>query len=105
MCDCFGTELGNVEHNENSLLWAMDNWMHTSEGDTYFRFKDGKMETRRTLSRGQWGATQDDFGRVYRNSNSSALHIDLLVHAVLRCATPISCGPAAATSSWAIPTN
>jgi len=78
VCDCFGTELGNVEHNENSLLWAMDNWMHTSEGDTYFRFKDGKMETRRTLSRGQWGATQDDFGHVYRNSNSSALHIDLL---------------------------
>jgi mono/diheme cytochrome c family protein len=78
VCDCFGTELGNVEHNENSLMWAMDNWMHTSEGDTYFRFKDGKMETRKTLSRGQWGATQDDFGRVYRNSNSSALHIDLI---------------------------
>ena len=78
VCDCYGTELGNVEHNENSLLWAMDNWMHTSEGDTYFRFKDGKVETRRTLSRGQWGATQDDFGRVYRNSNSSALHVDLL---------------------------
>ena len=34
VCDCYGTELGNVEHNENSLLWAMDNWMHTSEGDT-----------------------------------------------------------------------
>ena len=78
VCDCYGTELGNVEHNENSLLWAMDNWMHTSEGDTYFRFKDGKMEARRTLSRGQWGATQDDFGRVYRNSNSSALHVDLM---------------------------
>ena len=78
VCDCYGTELGNVEHNENSLLWAMDNWMHTSEGDTYFRYKDGKMETRKTLSRGQWGASQDDFGRVYRNSNSSALHIDLL---------------------------
>jgi mono/diheme cytochrome c family protein/HEAT repeat protein len=78
VCDCYGTELANVEHNENSLLWAMDNWMHTSEGDTYFRYKDGKMETRKTLSRGQWGATQDDFGRVYRNSNSSALHIDLL---------------------------
>jgi mono/diheme cytochrome c family protein len=67
-----------VEHNENSLLWAMDNWMYTSEGDTYFRLKDGKIETRRTLSRGQWGATQDDFGRVYRNSNSSALSIDFV---------------------------
>jgi mono/diheme cytochrome c family protein len=78
VCDCYGTELGNVEHNENSLMWAMDNWMYTSEGDTYFRWKDGKIETRKTLSRGQWGAAQDDFGRVYRNSNSSALHLDLI---------------------------
>ena len=78
VCDCYGNEQGNVEHNENSLTWAMDNWMHTSEGDTYFRFKNGKIETRKTQSRGQWGATQDDFGRVYRNSNSSALHLDLV---------------------------
>ena len=78
MCDCYGTALANVEHNENGLLWALDNWMHTSEGDTYLRLKDGKFETRQTLSRGQWGATQDDFGHVYRNSNSSALHIDLV---------------------------
>ena len=78
VCDCYGTALGNVEHNANSLLWALDNWMHTSEGDTYLRLKDGKFETRRTLSRGQWGASQDDVGHVYRNSNSSALHIDLV---------------------------
>ena len=70
VCDCYGTALGNVEHNANSLMWAMDNWMHTSEGDTYLRLKDGKFETRKTLSRGQWGASQDDFGHVYRNSNS-----------------------------------
>ena len=76
VCDCYGTELANVEHNANSLMWALDNWMHTSEGDTYLRLKNGKFETRKTLSRGQWGASQDDFGRVYRNSNSSALHID-----------------------------
>ena len=78
VCDCYGTALGNVEHNANGLLWALDNWMHTSEGDTYLRLKDGKFETRRTLSRGQWGASQDDVGHVYRNSNSSALHIDLV---------------------------
>ena len=39
VCDCYGTELANVEHNQNGLLWAMDNWMHTSEGDTYFRLE------------------------------------------------------------------
>jgi mono/diheme cytochrome c family protein/HEAT repeat protein len=78
VCDCYGTALANVEHNTNGLLWALDNWIHTAEGDTYLRLKDGKFETRRTLSRGQWGVTQDDFGHVYRNSNSSALHIDLV---------------------------
>ena len=78
VCDCFGSALSNVEHTVNGLLWAMDNWIHTSEGDTYFRFKDGKIESRKTLSRGQWGVTQDDFGRLYRNSNPSALHVDLI---------------------------
>ena len=78
VCDCYGTALGNVEHNANSLLWALDNWMHTSEGDTYLRLKHGAFEIRRTLSRGQWGASQDDVGRVYRNSNSSALHVDIV---------------------------
>ena len=33
---------------------------------------------RTTLSRGQWGATQDDAGRVYRNTNSAALFVDVV---------------------------
>jgi mono/diheme cytochrome c family protein len=78
VCDCYGTAMANVEHNANSLLWALDNWMHTSEGNVFLRRKQGKFEIRSTLSRGQWGATQDDVGRVYRNSNSSALHVDLV---------------------------
>lgn len=31
-----------------------------------------------TPRRGQWGVTQDDAGRIYRNSNESALHVDLV---------------------------
>src|SRR5204863_116616 len=42
------------------------------------RLKTGKFETRKTLARGQWGASQDDGGRVFRNSNESALHVDLV---------------------------
>ena len=38
----------------------------------------------KTLARGQWGASQDDAGRVFRNSNESALHVDLVPTAVLR---------------------
>ena len=52
--------------------------MYTSEGTTLLRLKDGAFEVRKTLSRGQWGATQDDAGRVYRNTNSAALFVDIV---------------------------
>ena len=76
--DTYGTGMANVEHNANSLLWGLDNWMHTSEVDVMLRLKDLKYEVRKTLSRGQWGATQDDAGRVYRNTNSAALFVDIV---------------------------
>ena len=74
----YGRLDANVEHNANSLLWAMDNWIYTSEVDTFLRLTNGTFEVRHTLARGQWGASQDDAGRVYRNSNESALHADLV---------------------------
>ena len=74
----YGRREANVEHNANSLVWALDNWMHTSETDVYLRLKNNAFEVRRTLARGQWGASQDDAGRIYRNSNESVLHVDLV---------------------------
>ena len=74
----YGRLEANVEHNANTLLWALDNWMHTSETDVYLRLKKGAFEVQKTLSRGQWGASQDDAGRIYRNSNESVLHVDLV---------------------------
>jgi len=76
--DSYGQALGNIEHNANSLTWALDNWMYTSEHNGYLRLKDGKFDYQQTLSRGQWGATQDDAGRIYRNTNEAALFVDLL---------------------------
>jgi mono/diheme cytochrome c family protein/glucose/arabinose dehydrogenase len=76
--DTYGTALANVEHNANSLTWALDNWMYTSEHNGYLRLKNGKFEYRPTLARGQWGASQDDAGRIYRNTNEAALFVDLL---------------------------
>jgi hypothetical protein len=52
--------------------------MYTSEVDMFLRLKAGRFEVRRTLSRGQWGVTQDDVGRLFRNTNESALHVDLV---------------------------
>ena len=44
----------------------------------YVRLRNGKFEVNKTLSRGQWGLSQDDAGRIYRNTNSSALYVDLV---------------------------
>jgi mono/diheme cytochrome c family protein/glucose/arabinose dehydrogenase len=76
--DAYGRREANVEHNANSLLWALDNNIYTSEIDIDLRLKNGKFDVRKTLSRGQWGITQDDAGRIYRNTNESALHVDLV---------------------------
>jgi mono/diheme cytochrome c family protein len=76
--DDYGRAEGNIEHNANSLYWAMDNWMYTSEHDWYLRLKHGKFEIEPTLSRGQWGVSQDDAGRIFRNVNDEPLFIDIL---------------------------
>src|SRR5688572_16236872 len=81
----YGRKEANVEHNANSLLWALDNNIYTSEIDIDLRVKNGKFDVRPTLSRGQWGITQDDAGRIFRNSNESALHVDFVpAHYYLR---------------------
>lgn len=74
----YGRAEGNLEHNANSLLWGLDNTIYTSEHDWHLRWKNGAVETVPTLSRGQWGATQDDAGRIYRNFNDAPLFVDYL---------------------------
>jgi mono/diheme cytochrome c family protein/glucose/arabinose dehydrogenase len=74
----YGQLHGSVEGNANSLLWGLDNVMHTSENEVNIRLRNGEFELLPTLSRGEWGISQDDAGRMYRNTNSSALHVDLV---------------------------
>ena len=76
--DTYGRREARVEQNANSFYWGLDNWMYTADGDVVLRFKDGKFEVKKTLSRGEWGVTQDDAGRIYRNTNESVLHADLV---------------------------
>jgi mono/diheme cytochrome c family protein len=66
------------QNNANGFYWALDNWMHVAAHEITLRLKNGSFEVRPTLRRGQWGVTQDDAGRVYRNTNESALHVDLV---------------------------
>ena len=76
----YGRPDTNVEVNANGLLWALDNRMYTAGtgADLYLRLTNGMVEAQPSLSRGQWGVTQDDAGRIFRNHNESVLHVDLV---------------------------
>lgn len=74
--DLYGRREARVEQNTNDFYWGMDNWMHTANADSFLRLKNGKFEVRQTLMRGEWGVTQDDAGRIYRNTNESSVHVD-----------------------------
>ncbi len=77
--DRYGRFDGDPQNNANGFLWALDNRMYTAgQSDIQLRLKDGVFEVQPTLSRGEWGVTQDDAGRTYRNTNESALHVDLV---------------------------
>jgi len=68
----------NPEHAPNGLLWGLDNWIHLANCERSFRMRNGIWEERRVASGGQWGLTEDDWGRRYFNYNSSPLHADLV---------------------------
>jgi putative membrane-bound dehydrogenase-like protein len=76
----YGRQDLNVEVNANGLLWGMDNRIHLagSAADMTLRFENGSFTTSPSVSRGQWGVTQDDAGRIYRNNNESVVHADLV---------------------------
>ncbi len=75
----------NPEHNANGLLWAMDNWIYSANSTARFRWLgEGKFLRDATITRGQWGITQDDAGRIYYNSNSDPLRYDAVPSAYLR---------------------
>ena len=78
VADTYGRATGSIEHNANSLYWGLDNVMYTSEHDWHLRYSNGKFETIPTLARGQWGASMDDAGRIYRNVNDAPLFVDLV---------------------------
>ncbi|QJE96935.1 DUF7133 domain-containing protein [Luteolibacter luteus] len=65
---------GNVEHKPNGLFHGLDNWLYNAKSDRRYRLIDGKWVMEKTLFRGQWGITGDDYGRLYFTGNSTPLH-------------------------------
>lgn len=69
----------NPEHSANGLLWAMDNLIYSADHAVRYRWLGGGQFAREaTITRGQWGITQDDAGRLHYNSNSDPLRFDAL---------------------------
>ncbi|MEN3337373.1 MAG: hypothetical protein V7647_1049 [Acidobacteriota bacterium] len=75
----YGVRDGDPQNNANGFFWAMDNRMYTAgQVDIYLHYKRGDFAVEKTLLRGEWGVSQDDAGRIFRNTNSSAVHADLV---------------------------
>jgi glucose/arabinose dehydrogenase/mono/diheme cytochrome c family protein len=67
----------NPEHTANGLLWAMDNWIYSANHTVRYRYLgNGKFASEATFSRGQWGITQDNAGRLFHNNNSDPIRYD-----------------------------
>lgn len=64
---------GNVEHQPNGLIRALDNWIYSAKASKRYRLKGGKWLIEKTHFRGQWGISQDDQGRLFYNTNSENL--------------------------------
>lgn len=73
LVDSLYTEGGNVEHQPNGLLRAIDNWIYSAKSSKRYRLENGTWKKEETHFRGQWGITQDDQGRLFFNNNSENL--------------------------------
>lgn len=70
-------ELANPERAPNAPLWTLDNWIYCGAYAAKFRYRGGVFERGVSSFRGQWGLSQDDFGRLFHNSNSDHLRADI----------------------------
>lgn len=64
---------GNPEHQPNGLLLNIDNWIYNAKSNFRYQRKDGIWKKEPTTFRGQWGISNDNFGRLYYNNNSQQL--------------------------------
>ena len=61
-----GRRGGNMEHQPSGLIWGLDNWIYITYENRRYRYTNGKLEMERIpRGGGQWGLTQDNWGRLY----------------------------------------
>jgi mono/diheme cytochrome c family protein/glucose/arabinose dehydrogenase len=74
----YGSRTGQPEHMANSPTWCLDNWVYSANHALRYRLKDGKWVSEVFSSRGQWGLSQDDYGRLFYNFNSDFLRANFV---------------------------
>ncbi len=63
-----GPRGGNMEHQQSGLIWAVDNWMYSTYNNWRLRWQPGgapPLKEPIAANGGQWGLTQDDFGKPW----------------------------------------
>ena len=73
----FGNDY-NPQATANGLLWALDNWIYCASHTTRLRNTADDWQRGPTIRRGEWGISQDDYGRLVYNSNEDQFRIDLV---------------------------
>ena len=75
--ELFATGMGrllNVEHQESGLFWALDNWMYSTINPVRLKWTPAGVLREPTGSNGgQWGATQDNYGKVWFQAGASGM--------------------------------
>ncbi len=69
---------GNIEHAPNGLLYNIDNWIYSAKSDRRYRYQNGEWQIEAAASKGQWGITSDDQGRLFYNDNSNPIYGDFV---------------------------
>src|SRR5215218_8231722 len=71
--------IGNPENSFNGLLYNLDNWIYNANYEKRMcHLGGGKFAFERIPDLGQFGITQDDYGRMFFNTNSDYLRGSLV---------------------------
>jgi mono/diheme cytochrome c family protein/glucose/arabinose dehydrogenase len=75
--ELFATGLGrmlNVEHQESGFIWALDNWIYSTINPVRLRWTpNGVLREPTGSNGGQWGATQDNYGKIWFQAGASGM--------------------------------
>ena len=64
----------NVEHQESGLFWALDNWMYSTINPVRLKWTPtGVLREPTGSNGGQWGATQDNYGKPWFQAGASGM--------------------------------